>query len=73
MDRIVWLYLAQVLALAVLGVLLAAIRRQNHRQCSWCETPMSLRRVSIIQSLTLQGIWICPHCGVPRIFTCRTT
>jgi hypothetical protein len=34
MDGIVWLYLAQVLVVALLGVLLAAIRRQSHRQCS---------------------------------------
>jgi ribosomal protein L37AE/L43A len=69
MEGIIWLFLAQVVALAVLAVVLAALRRRpsgvdpKPRHCSNCQTPMSLRRVSIFESLMLRGIWMCPHCG----------
>jgi ribosomal protein L37AE/L43A len=68
MEDIVWLLLALIVVLA-LGMALARFRRSsteiilNPRPCPSCETPMSLRRVSIIQALTFKGRWMCPHCG----------
>jgi hypothetical protein len=68
MDGIIWLFPALIIALVALALLVVALRRrpsgpnpQHH--CSSCETPMSLRRVSLFESLTLRGVWICPHCG----------
>jgi ribosomal protein L37AE/L43A len=61
MEDIVWLLLALIVALVALGMALAQFL--NPRHCPSCETPMSLRRVSIIQTLTLKGMWMCPHCG----------
>jgi hypothetical protein len=67
MEGIVWLFPA--LILVAVCVLLAGLRRrppaieQNSTRCTNCETPMSLRRVSLFQSLTFRGKWMCPHCG----------
>jgi ribosomal protein L37AE/L43A len=69
MEDIVWLLLALIVVLVALGVVLARLRRWsteinlNPRHCPNCETPMSLRRVSLIQTLTFKGMWMCPHCG----------
>jgi DNA-directed RNA polymerase subunit RPC12/RpoP len=69
MEGTIWLFLALPVALVALGAVLAGIRRRppsvedNPGHCSSCETPMSLRRVSIFESLTLRGVWRCPHCG----------
>jgi hypothetical protein len=69
MEDIVWLLLALIVVLLALGMALVRFRRSsteinlNPRQCPSCETPMSLRRVSIIQALTFKGRWMCPHCG----------
>jgi ribosomal protein L37AE/L43A len=69
MDGIIWLFLALIVALVALGAVLAGLRRrppsveQNPGRCTSCETPMSLRRVSLFRSLTLSGEWVCPHCG----------
>jgi len=68
MDGVFWLFLALTVALAAAGVIVAGrpwrpsgVKKSGH--CPNCETPMSLRRVSIFESLTLRGMWICPHCG----------
>jgi ribosomal protein L37AE/L43A len=66
MKDIIWLFLALV-ALLALGIV-ARLRRlpsgvDPPRHCSSCQTPMSMRRVSIFMSLTLRGMWMCPHCG----------
>jgi hypothetical protein len=68
MDGIVWLFLSLTVALLALGVVLVRLRREASgvdppRHCSSCQTPMSLRRASLFQSLTLRGTWTCPHCG----------
>jgi hypothetical protein len=69
MEGVIWLFLALVLALICLGVVLAGLRRRrptvspNPGHCSNCKTPMSLRRVSVLQSHALLGEWVCPHCG----------
>jgi ribosomal protein L37AE/L43A len=66
MDGVVWLFLT--LILVAVGFLLAGFRRRSSRvenssQCPNCQTPMSMRRVSLFQLLTFRGIWMCPHCG----------
>jgi hypothetical protein len=67
MDGIIWLVLGLTVALVAVGVVLAGRRRLSRvhspHHCSICQTPMSLRRVSIFHSLTFRGIWMCPHCG----------
>jgi len=68
MDGIIWLFSALIVALVALGVVLAGLRRRpsevnNSSHCPNCETPMSLRRVSLFRSRTLMGQWVCPHCG----------
>jgi hypothetical protein len=69
MDGMVWLFPAFILASVAFGVVVAGLRRRlsgldlNVRHCSNCQTPMSLRRVSIFQSYTLRGAWMCPDCG----------
>jgi hypothetical protein len=67
MDGKIWFFLALVVAWVAVTVMLARRRRlaadQESRHCPHCETPMSLRRVSILESLTLRGLWLCPHCG----------
>jgi len=68
MDGKIWLFLALVIALVAVGVVLVGRRRrpgadQTSRHCPRCETPMSLRRAPILESLTLRGLWLCPHCG----------
>jgi DNA-directed RNA polymerase subunit RPC12/RpoP len=70
MEGVIWLFPALVLALICLAVVLAGIRprppsvSQSPGQCSNCETPMSLRRVSVLESHALLGEWVCPHCGM---------
>ena len=66
MDGSIWLVLVLILAAACF--MLAVVRRrtpdaEKSRHCPNCETPMSLRRVSIFETLTFRGMWICPHCG----------
>jgi hypothetical protein len=69
MDGKIWLFPAVMVALVMLALVLMALRRrpsgpdQQLRHCSSCQTPMSPRRVSFFESLTLRGAWICPHCG----------
>jgi hypothetical protein len=69
MEDIIWLLLALIVALLALGMALVRFRRWsteinlNPRHCPSCATPMSLRRLSITQTLTLKGRWMCPHCG----------
>jgi ribosomal protein L37AE/L43A len=69
MEGVAWLYLASIVVFFALGALLVSARRRRLAvilkpdRCSNCETPMSLRRVSIFESPTLRGMWICPHCG----------
>jgi ribosomal protein L37AE/L43A len=67
MEDIIWLFLTLIVALVALGAVLASLRRRAPRiktdHCPSCRTPMSLRRVSILESLTLRGMWVCPHCG----------
>jgi hypothetical protein len=69
MDGIFWLFLAQVFALVILGVVLVGLRRRpsgvdpKPQLCSSCQTPMSLRRISIFRSHIFLGAWECPHCG----------
>jgi hypothetical protein len=67
MEGIIWLFLALIVALVALGAVLAGLRRRAPRiktdHCPSCRTPMSLRWVSIFQSLALRGVWMCPHCG----------
>ena len=67
MDGVIWFFLALTAALATVGAVVAARRRRpfgvrKSSHCPNCETPMSLRRVSIVEALTLRGMWICPHC-----------
>jgi hypothetical protein len=68
MAGIIWLFLALIVALVALGVVLVGLLRRPSSiektpgRCLSCETPMSLRRVSIFESLTLRGQWMCPHC-----------
>jgi hypothetical protein len=68
MEGVIWLFLALIVALVALGVVLVGLRRrpsridQEPRHCSSCQTPMSLRRVPLFQSLTRRGKWVCPHC-----------
>jgi hypothetical protein len=68
MDGIIWLFLALLIVLMAVGVVVAVPRRApgidpKFHHCSRCQTPMSLRRVSLFQSLTLRRVWMCPHCG----------
>jgi len=69
MDGIFWLFLAFLVALVALGAVLAGLRRRapsmEHApaRCTSCETPMSLRRVSIFEAPRLRVQWVCPHCG----------
>jgi ribosomal protein L37AE/L43A len=69
MDRFIWLLLALYTLLLAFSVVAATLRRrrlgvdQTTRHCPHCETPMSMRRVSLFQSHTLRGVWECPHCG----------
>jgi DNA-directed RNA polymerase subunit RPC12/RpoP len=69
MDGIIWFFLALAVALIAVGVVAAGRRRrvrsleQDLKRCAHCETPMSMRRVSLIQSLSFKGGWMCPHCG----------
>jgi hypothetical protein len=69
MDGIIWLFLLQAVALIVLAVVLMSRRGRasgvdpNLGHCSSCRTPISMRRVSLAQSLMLRGAWVCPHCG----------
>ena len=69
MEGVIWLFLALLLALICLGVVVAGLRRRapsvslTPGHCSNCKTPMSLRRVSVLQSHALLGEWMCPHCG----------
>jgi predicted RNA-binding Zn-ribbon protein involved in translation (DUF1610 family) len=68
MEGIIWFFLVLMVALVALSVMLAGLRRrqpsmEEPARCTSCETPMSLRRVSIVESLTLRGTWKCPHCG----------
>jgi hypothetical protein len=68
MEGIDWLFLALVITLVALGAVLAGLRRRapstdhDPARCKSCETPMSPRRVSMFESLTLRGQWMCPHC-----------
>jgi hypothetical protein len=68
MEGVIWLFLALILALICLGVVLAGIRRRpptaspSPGSCSNCKTPMSLRRVSLLESHAVFGEWVCPHC-----------
>jgi ribosomal protein L37AE/L43A len=68
MDGILGIFLALLIALVAVGVVLAGRRRPSginptSRHCTRCQTPMSLRRVSLLRSLVLLGEWVCPHCG----------
>jgi Zn finger protein HypA/HybF involved in hydrogenase expression len=68
MEGVIWLFLALTFAMVALGGVLAGLRRRSSgvkkaSRCPHCETPMSLRRISAFQSLTLRGKWLCPHCG----------
>jgi ribosomal protein L37AE/L43A len=68
MDGIIWLFPALMVVLVALALVLVAMRRRPsapnpQRHCSNCQTPMSLRRVSLFEALTLRGVWMCPHCG----------
>jgi ribosomal protein L37AE/L43A len=67
MEGVIWLFLVLLVALIAFGVV-AGLRRKRlgvdpPRHCSSCKTPMSLRRVSLLQRLTFRGMWMCPHCG----------
>jgi hypothetical protein len=68
MDEITSLFLGLLVTLATVGAVAVGRRRSsgvnaNPRHCANCQTPMSLRRVSLIQSLMFRGGWMCPHCG----------
>jgi predicted RNA-binding Zn-ribbon protein involved in translation (DUF1610 family) len=69
MEGVAWLYLASIIVFFALGALLVSAHRRRLAvnpkpdRCSSCETPMSLRRVSIFESSTLRVQWTCPHCG----------
>jgi rubredoxin len=68
MDGVIWLCLALTVAFVTVGAVVAGGRRRlfglkKSSHCPNCETPMSLRRVSIVEALTLRGMWVCPHCG----------
>jgi hypothetical protein len=68
MDGINWLFLALLVVLMMVGVMTGwrgpgRSVDQNLKRCPNCETPMSLRRVSLLRSLSLLGAWVCPHCG----------
>jgi uncharacterized protein with PIN domain len=68
MEDIIWLCAALIAALVAVAVVVARFRHRpqsierNPGRCSSCETPMSLRRVSIFRSHSF-GEWVCPHCG----------
>jgi hypothetical protein len=70
MFGIIWLFLPLIVVLLALCVVVAGVSRrplpieQGSRRCSNCATPMSMRRVSIIQSLIFKGRWTCLRCGV---------
>jgi DNA-directed RNA polymerase subunit RPC12/RpoP len=65
----IWTYLIPIIVFVAFGTVLAGLgRRQpsmghDPARCTNCETPMSLRRVSIFESPTLRSMWMCPHCG----------
>jgi len=68
MEGFIWLFIALITPLAVFGVVAATVRRREidvdqTRHCPHCETPMSMRRNSLLQSLTHRGMWMCPHFG----------
>ena len=68
MEGIILLFLILLVgALIPLGMVAGFGRKRlgvnPPRHCSNCETPMSLRRVSLLQLLTFRGMWMCPHCG----------
>lgn len=68
MEGFIWLFLALIAPLAVFGVVAATVRRREPdvyqtRHCPHCETPMSMRRVSLLSSFPMRGMWVCPHCG----------
>jgi hypothetical protein len=69
MDGTIWFLLGLIVALILLGVMVAGLRRrppqvnQAPGHCPRCRTPISLRRVSILRSHLLLGEWVCPHCG----------
>jgi uncharacterized iron-regulated membrane protein len=67
MDGSIWLYLAEVVALAVGAAIVVGLRRpsalEKSRPCPNCQTPMSMRRVSWFRTHLLFGVWECPHCG----------
>jgi hypothetical protein len=58
-------YLIPIVAIVALGALALGRRRRppvdKTGRCSSCETPMSLRRVSILESPTLRVQWVCPR------------
>jgi hypothetical protein len=68
MERIIWVCLALILGLATLAIVRVGNRRrapllkQNTGHCARCQTPMSLRRVSIFEWHSFKVQWICPHC-----------
>jgi hypothetical protein len=70
MDGRIWFVLA--LVLIAVGSALAGVRRrrfaadQGSRHCPHCETPMSMRRVSIFSSFPTLSAWVCPHCGLRK-------
>jgi hypothetical protein len=48
MDGIIWLFIAKVMALVVLGVVIVGLRRgrfavQKSSHCPNCQSPMSMR------------------------------
>jgi DNA-directed RNA polymerase subunit RPC12/RpoP len=64
----VWTYLILIILIFALGAALRARRRRlavnpKPDRCSNCKTPMSLRRVSALESHAVFGEWACPHCG----------
>ncbi len=68
MEGIIGFVLTFAIVLIGVGIVTGVRRRrlgvdQKTKHCSRCETPMSLRRVPILESLMLRGMWICPHCG----------
>jgi hypothetical protein len=69
MDGSIWLALA--LILVAVGCALAGVRQrppevEKASGCANCETPMSLRRVSIFISFPTLSAWACPHCGLRK-------
>jgi hypothetical protein len=68
MHGVIWVFLALLVPMIALRMV-SGLRRwpsgvdPMSRHCSNCRTPMSPRRVSLIQSLTHRGMWMCLHCG----------